>query len=377
MRLVVKEANGQLHTLQVEPQYRFGQLQKMIYQAVPSIALDSQKLVLGSRLLNERRNESIKVAGLKDGDVVVLLAARPRPTRSHAGEQAEAPPTARAILAATQRRATKGETNLAANGHSRRPKEGRRRRTRRVSLVLPALDSEIFDRESLLAEAEAEAEEAAEEHDHLQQHQPHESEERLRLPRVPPLALQGLLEMGFPVARAHKALLLNGMNVRATMEWLFTHADDEDVDSPLTEEERRRVVERARNFSVDSEAVRQLSEMGFNEEEVTRALEYSGNDQEVALSWLIGDQREAGYDDETNENDGFGEAVRAVFGGHEVRGQVSDQVLQALQNVLMNPQTAINYLNDPEIGSILQQLVAEADDDDSEESDDEEELQNW
>jgi len=67
MRLVVKEANGQLHTLQVEPQYRFGQLQKMIYQAVPSIALDSQKLVLGSRLLNERRNESIKVAGLKDG----------------------------------------------------------------------------------------------------------------------------------------------------------------------------------------------------------------------------------------------------------------------------------------------------------------------
>jgi len=69
--------------------------------------------------------------------------------------------------------------------------------------------------------------------------------------------------------------------------------------------------------------------------------------------------------------------VRAVFGGHEVRGQVSDQVLQALQNVLMNPQTAINYLNDPEIGSILQQLVAEADDDDSEESDDEEELQNW
>lgn len=69
--------------------------------------------------------------------------------------------------------------------------------------------------------------------------------------------------------------------------------------------------------------------------------------------------------------------MRAVFGGHEVRGQVSDQVLQALQNVLMNPQTAINYLNDPEIGSILQQLVAEADDDDSEESDDEEELQNW
>jgi len=40
------------------------------------------------------------------------------------------------------------------------------------------------------------------------------------------------------------------------MEWLFTHADDEDVDSPLTEEERRRVVERARNFSVDSEVGR-------------------------------------------------------------------------------------------------------------------------
>ncbi|KMS65155.1 hypothetical protein BVRB_038860 [Beta vulgaris subsp. vulgaris] len=40
--------------------------------------------------------------------------------------------------------------------------------------------------------------------------------------------------MGFPESRAVKALLLNGLNMERAMEWLLDHANDEDVDAPLT-----------------------------------------------------------------------------------------------------------------------------------------------
>jgi len=49
-----------------------------------------------------------------------------------------------------------------------------------------------------------------------------------------------LVEAGFPVLRAQKALILNRMDVNLAMEWLVDHIDDPNVDAPLTEEELQR-----------------------------------------------------------------------------------------------------------------------------------------
>lgn len=43
-------------------------------------------------------------------------------------------------------------------------------------------------------------------------------------------ALQTLIDMGFPEARAKKAISVAGNNVEQAMEWLLAHADDPDVD---------------------------------------------------------------------------------------------------------------------------------------------------
>ncbi|XP_049635832.1 UBX domain-containing protein 1 [Suncus etruscus] len=47
-------------------------------------------------------------------------------------------------------------------------------------------------------------------------------------------ALESLIEMGFPRARAEKALALTGhQGIEAAMDWLMEHEDDPDVDEPL------------------------------------------------------------------------------------------------------------------------------------------------
>merc|ERR1711934_609230 len=56
-------------------------------------------------------------------------------------------------------------------------------------------------------------------------------------PTADPALVKNLVEMGFPEARSTKALLLNGNDLNAAMEWLINHAEDPDVDVPLTQHE--------------------------------------------------------------------------------------------------------------------------------------------
>lgn len=46
------------------------------------------------------------------------------------------------------------------------------------------------------------------------------------------------------------------MNTQAAMEWLLIHGEDEDIDAPLTEEERERIIQNARDFVPDAEVPR-------------------------------------------------------------------------------------------------------------------------
>jgi len=58
---------------------------------------------------------------------------------------------------------------------------------------------------------------------------------QLPLPEADAAAVNNLTDMGFPPERAKKALLLNGNNLEAAMEWLFNHSEDPDIDEPLTQ----------------------------------------------------------------------------------------------------------------------------------------------
>ncbi|GAQ84870.1 hypothetical protein KFL_002090220 [Klebsormidium nitens] len=112
------------------------------------------------------------------------------------------------------------------------------------------------------------------------------------LPVVDEGALQQLVGMGFPEARSRKALLLRRNSLEAAMEWLLEHGEDPDADTPLSEAQLRALAAPGAARSVvqpDPEALRQLLEMGFDEQQAADALRATFNDQEAALPPSSGD----------------------------------------------------------------------------------------
>uniref|UniRef100_A0A7S4HJX2 Uncharacterized protein n=1 Tax=Vannella robusta TaxID=1487602 RepID=A0A7S4HJX2_9EUKA len=62
--------------------------------------------------------------------------------------------------------------------------------------------------------------------------------------------LQILLDAGFPRERSKKALLMNGMDPNAAIEWLLTHMDDPNIDVPLTQQELNQLLNKQPNQEV-------------------------------------------------------------------------------------------------------------------------------
>jgi len=102
-----------------------------------------------------------------------------------------------------------------------------------------------------------------------------------------------------------------------------------------------------------------LGEMGFSQRDVTRALRMSRNNQDAALAWLLSDQQGGENEDELLEGEeegaGLEQVVEALL-GNMGSGLQSERVLEALQRILRDPQTALEYINDPEVGPILRQI---------------------
>jgi hypothetical protein len=74
---------------------------------------------------------------------------------------------------------------------------------------------------------------------------------------ISPQVMQPLLEMGFTEARTVKALLLNLLNTEMAMEWLLEHADDDDIDQPLTQGQ---VLQVSQSIQLAQPAVRTVPE---------------------------------------------------------------------------------------------------------------------
>ena len=115
-------------------------------------------------------------------------------------------------------------------------------------------------------------------------------------------AVRQLQEMGFAEALCRKALQLRRNHVPAAAEWLLAHADDPAAAAPLTPEElrqlagpsrrdRRRRLRRQFAYNLrqeaDPEALHQLMEMGFEDDQARRALRAAANNVELACQMLL------------------------------------------------------------------------------------------
>jgi len=184
--------------------------------------------------------------------------------------------------------------------------------------------------------------------------------------QIDQLCLQKLTDMGFSAERGRKALIINRMCPVQSMEWLLQHEGDEDIDQPLTPEqiasynpEKRRKRKRAsgkkKEFVPNSRALSSLKEMGFEEKDVYQALRYSGNNQERALDWLLGDQSvDQTLDGGLDPNS----PLYAAIMDHPVvqLGMTNPRILHAFEDMLENPNNSGQYINDPEIGPVLLQI---------------------
>ncbi|XP_025112837.1 ubiquitin-associated domain-containing protein 1-like [Pomacea canaliculata] len=222
--------------------------------------------------------------------------------------------------------------------------------------------------------------------------------EPLQQPKIDYAALKQLTDMGFPEARAKKALVINKMAVMAAMEWLFQNENESDVDMPLPELEepitsssQDRELQgaeggllqtggepidagsegglprytsildtiralRKREFHPNPKALKRLLEMGFEENEALQSLRMFRNDQDAACDWLLGDRKEQSAMVEEGL-DPSSPVYQAIMQNPTVQlGLNNPRCLLAFLQMLENPLAASQWLNDPETGPILMQV---------------------
>ena len=199
--------------------------------------------------------------------------------------------------------------------------------------------------------------------------------EGITLPEPDPDAMATLLDMGFPEARAKKALLLHRNHPGAAMEWLLEVGDGPEADAELTDVEIQQVMStigasptvfrapREPAGDPDEADVQRLVEMGFPREEVMAALRATHNNHDAACAWLLGERGSGRMRAMQDIDVGVGargnpESMQMLLGdilSHPTiqEGMRSERVVQAFQSMIEDPSSAHDYMNDPEVGPIL------------------------
>jgi ubiquitin carboxyl-terminal hydrolase 5/13 len=109
-------------------------------------------------------------------------------------------------------------------------------------------------------------------------------------------AVQQLEGMGFPRNRCEKALHATGnADANSAMEWLFSHMEDADIDSPLDLGGGQPT-----DISVSAESIEMLGAMGFPPPQARQALKETGGDVERAVEWLFSHPEAQGDVEEDN-----------------------------------------------------------------------------
>ncbi|KAL8896804.1 MAG: hypothetical protein Q9192_002902 [Flavoplaca navasiana] len=98
-------------------------------------------------------------------------------------------------------------------------------------------------------------------------------------------AVEQLETMGFPRVRCEKALHATGNgDAEAAMNWLFSHMDDPDIDSPLDLGDSGST---GASTSVDSGSLEMMAAMGIGAPQARKALKETGGDVSRAVDWVF------------------------------------------------------------------------------------------
>ena len=373
-------------------------LKKKLFEAtVVDVEPSGQRLIYGGKTLADG-NELLSDAGLKEGDVVVVMKRRRGGGGGDGGKQWEprdrnkpAPDLSlinRVMEAQAAGPHPANTAGLMVGGRPPPPSLNTTRTAGEGGGVGASSVEESFQSLRIDSAGGAAAARAA-------------GVGGITLPEPDASAMAQLLDMGFPEARARKALLLNRNNPRAAMEWLLEVGDGLEADSDLTDAQIRQLVNvsggggglggqlllrrrRETGGTVEPEEpdeaiVQQLVEMGFPREDVMAALAATHNDHDAACAWLLGERGGGGGGGAGEElhphGDGDGSQARdaGAQGDPEnmhmllgdilshpaiQQGMQSERVLQAFQAMIEDPSSAHDYLNDPEVGPILLRVHA-------------------
>jgi len=354
MKVLVRAVNGESHEIQVDPKQTTISVKgavEEIFNTKSKLKKENQKLVYNGRLLE---NESTLLQeGVQEGGILVCMATR-KP-RNPPPVDPTPVPTKDIIFSFTSYGQPPGKKPARTPRNSSSVSQLRNHLQELMGTLIgiPTTISMEGEMELESENNERQNENEAPQNEAEQSPEP-ATTEPVQLPPVDPVALQQFTEMGFTEARSSKALILNGMNTRAAMDWLLQHSDDPHVDDPIPQRILKRIAKKNNSFTPDPEAVKKLQDMGFPNEEVVAALRANGNNFNAACAWLLGerDTEEATFTLEDPQ------MLQTVLSNPVVQSGLSNpRVMQALRSMIENPGTSHQYMGDPEVAPVLAQVV--------------------
>jgi len=153
--------------------------------------------------------------------------------------------------------------------------------------------------------------------------------------------LEVLVAMGFQREAAVEALMATQNNEQDAIAWLLQN-NGESPRNPLQPNE---------------EVIARLVEMGFSEDLVRVAVRCAHNDEQLAAQYLIDGTIPEGDEDSGSDGDSEEEASEDIFSNPSVQQALADErVLNAIQQMVHNPNTVEHFLNDPEIGPLISEI---------------------
>ncbi|MCJ1267548.1 hypothetical protein MMC22_007433, partial [Lobaria immixta] len=153
-------------------------------------------------------------------------------------------------------------------------------------------------------------------------------------------ALSQLEAMGFPRVRCEKALHATGnSDSEAAMNWLFSHMEDPDIDTPLNLGGGGG--EQTGGTSIDPESIEMLGAMGISAPQARKALKETGGDVTRALDWVFSHPDDQG--DFGNDEPGSGDAAPvAAVGEKPLAGSADVPARFRLQSIVCHKGASIH-----------------------------------
>ena len=218
-------------------------------------------------------------------------------------------------------------------------------------------------------------------------------QEKSKQDDVSQTALQQLVDMGFSIEKAKRALKLNNMSPLEAMDWLLAYdsSTQASYSSPgsysmasvqhrlLQEKQQNRDADREvfknaavysdvpaiihahrvvkrKQFRVNTKAVTNLRQMGFDDDEVLDALWIHTNNEVAACEWLLSDRR-PNNDDLKHGLKKDSPIYKAITNDATIQlGLMKSRIFFAFLQLLEEPNCMGRWLNDSETSPVLSQI---------------------